>query len=87
MSITLNIPAEIERQLQAEWGNLSRRALEALAIEGYRSEALSVGQIAEMLNLSILEAESFLKERGVDLLYSDEDLRQDIVANDRVLPG
>lgn len=85
MPITIELPEEIEHQLETAWGNLSRRALEALAVEGYRSGDLSAGQVAEMLNLSAWETESFLKERAAPLDYSADDLRQDMEANERVL--
>ena len=81
MSVTIDLPEEIAQQLQAQWGDLSRRILEALAIEGYRSAVLSLGQVAEILDLSVWEAEIFLKERGVDLLYTAEDLKQDLATN------
>lgn len=85
MPITIELPEEIEHQLETAWGNLSRRALEALAVEGYRSGDLSAGQVAEMLSLSAWETESFLKERGALLDYSADDLRRDMEANERVL--
>lgn len=85
MPITIELPEEIEHQLETAWGNLSRRALEALAVEGYRSGDLSAGQVAEMLSLSAWETESFLKERGAPLDYSADDLRRDMEANERVL--
>jgi hypothetical protein len=50
MPVTIELPEEIERQLETVRGDLARRALEALAVEGYRSEALSAGQVAELLN-------------------------------------
>jgi predicted HTH domain antitoxin len=85
MSVTIELPEKIQQQLETEWGNLSRRALEALAVEGYRSGALSAGQVAEMLELSFGETESFLKEREAYLHYTAEDLRQDVEANERLL--
>ena len=61
-SLTIELPVEVERQLQAEWGeqHINRRILEAIALEGYRSEALSIGQIAEFLQLSLSETEELL---------------------------
>ena len=85
MSVTIDLPEEIAQQLQAHWGDLSRRTLEALAIEGYRSLVLSLGQVAELLGLSTWEAEIFLKERGIDLPYTSEDIRQDLATNERLL--
>ena len=85
MPITIELPEEIKRQLETAWGDLSRRALEALAVEGYRSGDLSAGQVAEMLGLSAWETEKFLKEREAYLHFSDEDLRQDVETQERVL--
>lgn len=85
MPINIELPEEIEHQLEAAWGNLPRRALEALAVEGYRSGDLSAGQVAEILKLSMWETENFLNERGTLLDYSADDLREDLEANERIL--
>ncbi len=59
MSLEIALPIHIEQHLQTEWGNeFPRRAAEALAIEGYRTGALSLGEVAEMLDFSINEADS-----------------------------
>jgi len=73
MAVTIALPEPIEQQLRRAWGNLDRKALEVLAIEGYRAEALSAGQVAELLGLSVIETEAFLKERGIDLRLTIED--------------
>ncbi len=85
MPVTIELPEEIKHQLEEKWGDLPRRALEAVALEGYRSEALSTGQVAEMLGLCVWDTEAFLKEHGADLNYTSEDLRRDVEANERVL--
>ena len=78
MSVTIPLPEEIESQLRAEWGgDFPRRALEALAVEGYRSGALSLGQVAELLGLSINQADGFLKSRGLQPCYTPEEIGQD----------
>lgn len=82
MSLEIALPIHIERHLQTEWGSeFPRRALEALAIEGYRTGVLSLGEVAEMLALAIGEADGFLKERGV---FAIENL-QEIDADGKVL--
>jgi predicted HTH domain antitoxin len=85
MSITIELPEEIAQQLETAWGNVSRRALEALAVGGYRSGDLSAGQVAELLGLSRWDTEKFLKEREAYLHYTSEDLRQDIQTQERLL--
>ena len=44
---------------------MPRKVLEAIAIEGYRCGDFSLGEVAEILELSINEADGFLKQRGV----------------------
>lgn len=70
MEIRMNIPDDIARQLAPNGGDVSRLALESLAVEGFRREALSLGEVAELLGCSIYEADGFLKERGVEALLT-----------------
>jgi predicted HTH domain antitoxin len=67
MEVTLHIPDEVAKQLAPEGGDLSRRALEALAIEGYRKQILGLYEISQMLGLSRIEAEDFLGHNQVPL--------------------
>ena len=46
-------------------------------ITAYRASALSLGQVAELLGLSVLQADTFLAQKGVELPYTLEDLEQD----------
>lgn len=80
VSVIIAIPEHTEARLKAAWHDLPRRTLEALAIQGYRDEVLSAGQVAELLELSLVETESFLKEKNVDLLCVLENLEQDRAA-------
>lgn len=86
MNVAVNLPEDIANRLQASWHDLSRGMLEAIALEGYRSEALTRDQVARLLGLSFWEAEAFLKARGAYLSYTDEDLEQDRQAIDRLRP-
>ena len=85
MDVRVTIPDNIAAQLQPNGGDLSRRALEALAVEGYRSGHLSLGQVAEMLGLSINLADGFLKEHSVPLLATKEDFEMDQAALEKLL--
>ena len=86
MSVTIELPEEIERQLETEWGNLPRRALEAVALEGYRSGALTLAQLRRILGFETrMEADAFLKQHGVYLEYSVEDLKRDRETLERAL--
>ncbi len=59
---------------------MPRRALEAIAVEGYRTQALTKAEVGRMLNLSWHKTEAFLKERQAYLHYAEADLEQDRAA-------
>lgn len=78
MSLEIALPSHIEQHLQTEWGNeFPRRAAEALAIKGYRTGALSLGEVAEMLDFSINQADGILKERGIFAIENLEEIEAD----------
>ena len=90
MSVSIELPEDISRALQASWGDVPRRTLEALAAEGYRSRVLSESQVRRMLSLeSRIEVHEFLKRAGVHLDYAESDLEHDLAAHQRlgILPG
>ena len=86
-TLTIELPEAIGRELESAWGNgsLSRHLLEAVALEGYRTEVLSVGQVAELLGLSGWETDTFLMERGAYLHCTIEDLDADRLTHTRLL--
>lgn len=86
MNVAVNLPEDIANRLQASWHDLSRGMLEAIALEGYRSEALTRDQVARLLGLSFWEVEAFLKARAAYLPYTDEDLDQDRQTLDQLRP-
>lgn len=86
MSLTITLPNRIEEHLALGWGDgFPRIASEALAVEGYRTGVLSVGEIAEMLGISINDADGFLKERGLMALDSIEEIDLDSRNLERLL--
>ena len=89
MSITLELPAEIEESLAEAWGGddgeLPRRILEAVAVEGYRQGALSRHEVGQLLDLGFYETETFLKEHDCYLDYTEADLEADRLAHEQVL--
>jgi predicted HTH domain antitoxin len=86
MKIEIDIPDELARVLAERSVDLSRLALEAFALEGYRSRQLSGGMAQRLLDFETsLQLHAFLKEHGVYLNYSMEDLEQDIKTSDEFL--
>lgn len=67
MEVTLRTPDDVVKRLTADGGDVSRRALEALALEGYREHTLTLFQVSEMLGLSRVETEDFLGQHHVSL--------------------
>ncbi len=72
MEVTLHIPDDMAKRLSADGGDVSRRALEAIALEGYREQTLTLYQVSEMLSLSRVETEDFLGQHHVPLAVIDK---------------
>jgi hypothetical protein len=49
MLITFELPEDIAQGLETKWTDLPRVALESLALEAYRSSALSAAQLCRLL--------------------------------------
>lgn len=87
MAISINIPKDQEETLREAWGsNLDRAALEALAIEGYRSGKLSAAEVGRLLGLEDRwVVNQWLADHKVPLNYTLEDLEADRSTLDRLL--
>jgi post-segregation antitoxin (ccd killing protein) len=78
-SIAIEIPEDLAQRLKASWGDLSRRATEALAAEAYRAGELTSAEVQRMLKLpSRWEADAFLQRAQAYLDYTEADLERDI---------
>ncbi|MBI5762375.1 MAG: UPF0175 family protein [Planctomycetes bacterium] len=77
MSVSFQLESELEDQLRRDMGDLAQAAREALLIEAYRRGKLSVGRLAKSLGIGVLEADSWLAERGVALNYDIVDFKND----------
>jgi hypothetical protein len=85
MHIALDIPDNIQGVI-AQDQDPARATLEALALEGYRSDRLSEYDVQRLLGFETrMEVHGFLKEHGVYLHYGMEDLEHDIRESDRIL--
>ena len=83
MQITFDLPEDIAQALESRWNNLPRAALESLALEAYRSRALTAAQLRRLLGFETrLQVDAFLKEHEVydfttaDFEQDQETLRQ-----------
>ena len=66
MQITLELPEDIAQELESRWKDLRRAALESLALEAYRSNALTAAQLRRLLGFQTrMQVDAFLKEHEV----------------------
>lgn len=79
MTITVELPDDL-----AHHPDPAREALETLAVECYRTGALTQRQAAAILDLYWLDFEGLLKQRGVvEGAYDEAALQRDIQSADR----
>jgi hypothetical protein len=78
MDVQLQIPDDVAHVIQCAQPDLSRAALEALALEGYRSQRLTEAQVRRMLGYRTrMQVHAFLKAHNVHLNYSNDELEKD----------
>lgn len=82
MEVTISLPEDISESLRGRWGNVPRHALETIAVEGYRTGALSETQVRRLLGLETrFEVHALLKDHRVPLRYGQADLEEDLAAH------
>lgn len=76
--VTIALPDELSAALAGPGQDLSRAAFEALALAAYRERKITTAQLRSLLGYETrLEVDAFLKEHGVELEYTLEDLERD----------
>jgi predicted HTH domain antitoxin len=81
MSITLALPDAIEEAVP----NAERAALVGIAVEGFRNEKLTIGQVGKLLGVSHWEAEQILGKNGCRWEMTVEEIEADVRALSSVL--
>jgi len=78
MQVILEIPDDLGRRIATDLAELSRAALEGLALEGVRSGRLTVSEARRLLRIpSRYEMDGLLKAHGVLLELTVDDVRRD----------
>jgi hypothetical protein len=78
MNLTVEIPDDLAQRLAAAGGDLSRRALEALAVEEYKRGHLTDSDLRRLLGFNTHYAlDGFLKAHGIFEPYSLDDLQRE----------
>jgi hypothetical protein len=79
MNLTLTIPDDLAALLQTAGADLSRRALEAFALEEYKAARLSGAQLRRLLGFETrYELDGFLKAHNIWTNYTIDDLRREV---------
>lgn len=82
MQMTVELPEDIAKALEGQWPDIGRQALKAIAVEGYRTGALTENQVRRLLGLeSRFDVHALLKEHRVPLRYTAADLDDDMRAH------
>ncbi|MFZ3340895.1 MAG: UPF0175 family protein [Terriglobales bacterium] len=73
----LELPEDIAQGLETKWTDLPRAAVESLALEAYRSNALSAAQLRRLLRFETrMQVDDFLKQHEV-YEFTVADFKQD----------
>jgi len=84
MNLIVEIPDDLAGRLSAG-GDLSRRALEAFALEEYKNERISKAELRRLLGIrSRYELDGFLKAHNVWIEYTIEDFRREMETLERL---
>ena len=85
MQLQLDIPEDVLHSLAPSEDEARRAALEAVALEGYRTRRLSEEQVRRMLGFeSRFDVHAFLKANRTYLNYDIAELEKDIATLDRL---
>ncbi len=78
MNLIVEIPDDVAQRLRAEGGDLSRRALEALAAEEYKQGHLTKPDLRRLLGIETSDQiDEFLKAHDVWIDYTLQDLERE----------
>ena len=79
MAVTVELPADIEERLRAEYPDLDAEVKEALLVELYRQEKLSRYELSLALGIGRFETDGVLKKHRVTTdLPTPEEIEEDL---------
>lgn len=79
MQVTIQLPDDISAALEEQWEDVPRRLLEVIAVEGYRTGALTEPQVRRLLGFETrFEVHALLKQHHVPLQYTAADFESDL---------
>jgi predicted HTH domain antitoxin len=79
MEITVNIPDDIAQRLEQGEAALSRRLLEFIVADAYRSGKVTTAEVGQLLQLpNRMAVHAFLRQMGTYLNYDEGELEADL---------
>jgi len=85
MQLMFDLPEDVTEALRGTWGDVSRHALEVLAVEGYRTRALTETQVQRLLNFETrFQVHALLRQYRVPYDYTEADVEDDLAAHRRL---
>jgi len=85
INLSVEIPDDLARSLSAAGGDLSRRVLEAVALDEYQSGRLTKPELRQALGFATgYELDGFLKAHQVWIEYDEQDLVRERASLDRL---
>lgn len=81
ISLTVNLPPEVEERLRAESGDLCSAVRESFAINLFRRGILTHHELGQALGLDRFETNALLKRNGVtEYSLTHEDIDADVIS-------
>ena len=77
MTVSFELPTEIEQQLAISFGDLGVAAKQSLLLDAYRQGRVSIGKLAETLGMGVIEAQQWLASKHAMLNYGLDELKAD----------
>ena len=86
LSVTINLPAEVEEKLRRESANLNADVNAAYALELFRRGKLTHFELSQVLGLDRFATDAYLKQHNVfEGSLTNEDIQSDRETLDRVM--
>jgi len=86
MTISFELPREIEQQIRQNVADLNRDARESYLVDLYRQDLITHYQLAQELGLSRYETDGVLKRHQVTMLVTAEEIRAQAASLREVRP-
>lgn len=83
MEVTFQIPDELASRVVAS-GDISRRALEAFALEELRANRITKTDLRKMLSLERMELDGFFKAHGFYDSYTLAEINEQVATLERL---